>query len=410
MSAQPLRLGTPAAEAPTRGAERTGRRLSALDGLRGVAALVVLLHHTLAVAEPHLRASDEGTRAALWGWLSASPLKLFTAGGEAVVLFFVLSGLVVALPALRGGFSWAGFLASRFVRIMVPVWGSLVVACALVVAIPRDPGAFPGGWLVDNNAATLVGSELVAEATLGKYSYEINNVLWSLRWEMLFALLLPLFVLGARATRRGWLPAGLLALAASVVGFTVGDGTLSYLPAFFIGTLIAVRLDDLQDWGRRVSGTRAFRIGWPIALAASLLGFIATWLVRPMLGAGGIAETLRAASVISSAVLIVLAIVAAPVVRVLSGRLCAWLGKISFSLYLVHVPVLVAIAYLLGDEDWWIAVLLAPPAGIGAGYLFWRFVERPSHSLARRLGRLVGGAVRERRSSPEPPVNAVSSR
>jgi peptidoglycan/LPS O-acetylase OafA/YrhL len=393
------------------GAARTGspaHRLAALDGLRGVAAVIVVLHHTLAVAAPHLAPSSGPVQVgSAWWWLTETPFKVLTAGAEAVVLFFVLSGLVVALPALRGGFSWAGFLTSRFVRIMLPVWGSIVVAAVLLLLVPRSTGGFAAGsWLVDNNATAPTVAELVREAMLSRYSYEINNVLWSLRWEMLFAVLLPLFLLTARAARRVWLPVGLLALVASGVGFAIGDGSLSYLPAFFLGTLIAVNLDELRAWGTRVSAARWFRAGWPLTLAGALLVSVATWLARPALGTGVADETLRVGAVVGSVAIIVLAVVAAPVSRVLAGRVCAFLGRISFSVYLVHVPLLVAVAYLVGDANWTLAVLIGPPLGVLGGWLFWRLLERPVHVLARRAGHAVGAAVgkpaaESRGTSPE---------
>lgn len=73
--------------------------------------------------------------------------------------------------------------------------------------------------------------------------------------------------------------------------------------------------------------------------------------------------------------------------RVLETRWSQWLGRVSFSLYLVHVPVITALGYLLGERRWWLVILLALPASLLLSALFHRVVEVPTHRLARGVGR-----------------------
>src|SRR5690606_25572931 len=122
----------PTSTAPA-GAPR-GQRISSLDGLRGIAALVVLLYHLTLVARPFL---ETGRTSNAWWWITETPLKLLTAGTEAVLVFFVLSGFVVALPAFRAGFNWVGMLTGRMLRLYLPVWASLALSVALLQLVPR---------------------------------------------------------------------------------------------------------------------------------------------------------------------------------------------------------------------------------------------------------------------------------
>ncbi len=407
-------MRTPSPVVPTT-APRSDR-LVALDGLRGWAAVVVLLHHTLEIAKPYLAPASgqpvvPGT---LWWWLTETPLKLLTAGQEAVVVFFVLSGLVVALPALKstGRYSWAAFLASRFVRIYLPVWGALLLASALIAVFPRSESRVTAhSWLADSNATTVQGSMLFDEATLSRYSFDIVNTLWSLRWEMVFAVLLPLYVLAARRLRRLWLPVGLAAVAATVAGFVIRDGTLSYLPAFFLGTLVAANLDGLREWARERRGSRWFG---PASLAVLVLSagcLIATWLARPVAPAGTpLSLALTGLSVVGALGLVLLAIAPSGVARRLSTRPSQWLGRISFSLYLVHVPLLATAGFLLRDSRWPLVALVAIPASLVAAALFARLIETPAHRLARRVGREVARRTARPALTPVPtPERAASA-
>ena len=119
-------------------------RLTALDGLRGLAALVVVLYHASKIVAPTL----EGTAGTVYRVLADSPAKIVFAGTEAVLVFFALSGLVVALPAFRRGFGWRAYFGSRLIRLYLPVWGALLVAAGLIALVPRHPSRVStGSWL-----------------------------------------------------------------------------------------------------------------------------------------------------------------------------------------------------------------------------------------------------------------------
>src|SRR6185437_5190955 len=129
---------------------KNGARLTALDRLRGLAAVVVLFHHALYTNPDFPGAPGAGhapVGSAMW-WISYTPLKLATAGVESVIVFFVLSGLVVTLPVVRRrGFDWVAYFPRRVVRLMVPVAASVVLAAAWVAAIPQVSPQPSGTWL-----------------------------------------------------------------------------------------------------------------------------------------------------------------------------------------------------------------------------------------------------------------------
>ncbi len=111
-------------------------RLPSLDGLRGLAAIVVVVHHAL-LTWPALFAQYEvPNRGSGTWWLTFTPLHLAWAGREAVVVFFILSGLVLVLPFLgpRKVGTWPGYLVRRVLRLYPPVAVALVLSAVLVAA------------------------------------------------------------------------------------------------------------------------------------------------------------------------------------------------------------------------------------------------------------------------------------
>lgn len=382
---------------PRRSAPQT--RLASLDGLRGVAAFAVLLHHLYLVATPVLiDQGGSGPGSADW-WLTDTPLKIATAGAEAVLVFFILSGLVVALPVIRQkDFVWSAFLAGRMIRLYLPVWASLALGTVLLFVVPRDPAMVTdGSWLAHSNATSTTFDSLLHQGTLTQASYDVNNVLWSLRWELAFSVLLPVFVAVAMLVRRRWWAAAIAAVVLSAVGTQTNTAALNYLPVFFLGTLLAVQLDVMREWMRR----RMLRPRsglWSAGLVAgSLLVLVAGWLVRSVSPAGTLANDLTTDLEAIGAVGLVIAAIGAPFLRRgLESRGCQWLGRISFSLYLVHVPIIATLGFIVGDRMWWLVVAIGIPLALIGAWGFHTAVEAPSHRLARWVTTRIAARVAAR--------------
>jgi peptidoglycan/LPS O-acetylase OafA/YrhL len=366
--------------------------LVALDGLRGIAALVVVLHHVYQVARPYLEPSvNAWAPGSLWWFISSTPIKLLSAGSESVLVFFVLSGLVVPLPLLaRGPRAWAGFLASRLVRLYLPVWASLVLAALVTDLLPHPAGAVTdGSWVQRSNTVWAPFGLVFSEAGLTRSAYPLNSVLWSLQWEVVFSVALPLFLVAAIALRRYWIVAVAVCFGLTVVGKVLDIDALIYLPVFFLGTILAANLAAFQAWTQRFRIRKHARlIGWSV-LGGSLLAVVASWMLRPVVHAGTpLSDTIGSLTPIGALGLVACAIGFGPVVGGLSMRVPQWLGKVSFSLYLTQLPILVALVYLLADNNWVLVALIGIPVDLCVAYLFFRFVEAPSHRLARRVGTL----------------------
>jgi peptidoglycan/LPS O-acetylase OafA/YrhL len=381
----------------------SGARRRGLDALRGLAAFAVLIHHVL-LANPSLADAylshpqlPMGTKL-----LTYSPLHLVWAGGEAVLVFFVLSGF-----ALTAGFvgdrrpSWVNYYPRRVVRLYLPVVAAIAVALPqahwLRPALP-DPDA---SWVY--NAQVHVGTvhNALRDVTLWhEKATFLDGPLWSLHWEVLFSLALPAYLLLTRVRLRiAALAAGVGLLVLTGIGSYHHEDSLLFLPIFGLGVLVATHEGDLRALARRWS--------WALVAVGCLL-VTAHWSVT---GVKDLTLTTRATTdvlTVIGATLIVIAFLDGIVgTWAARDRVVQWLGRRSFSLYLVHAPLITTVGYLLGGSpSTWLLLALCVPFSLLAAEVFGRYVEEPSHRLSQRIGRAADARFRREPVSARKPASS----
>lgn len=380
-------------------------RLPALDGLRGLAALLIAAYHAWLLSG----------EAALGGgpWRDA-----LSSGHLAVSLFFVLSGLVLLWPAARDGSVGdpLSFLVRRAARLLPAFYAALALgalAAPLLVAgdLRMTLGSAVAHLLaVQNEARLLPGYE-------GALGLGVNPVVWTITVELAGSVLL--LVLAPWFLRRPW------ACAAAALAFAAGVRLL--LP----GLGLDARTDALV-----LSSTPVHFADFACGMAAAVL------LARPPAWLRGRAVALTAASGVALAVLLIVAggpdgsdvrtgtradalsMTAVPVLfaafcvgvavrppAVLRSRVAVWLGTVSYGVFLGHFLV-IGFARTTLDLPvdgglraflWMEAVVLVGAVGYGA--LSWTLLERPAQRRARAFS-----SARRRRSSPSAPPDASPAR
>lgn len=385
------------------------RRLDALDGLRGAAALTVVVYHAMGRSD-WFRDGMYQFRAdgLLAGFVTMSPVRILFDGRAAVMAFFVLSGFVLSRAFWSGkATSWGRYLVRRGLRLYPPVVASAVFA--LVVLGLTQTVTETGRGFVDLGVIGSSSSELfTAMGLLGLSESPLNVVWWSLRWEMWFSLLLPVIVvalvLAGCGPRRRFRAAPVvfgavcIALVVAQPWIRVTYGTsptvsraIAYLPMFGLGMVVAAFEDRfgperMGSFGRwRGSAWTLLGVTLVLLSSRSLFGWAwATQVIRPEIAAGLAAG----APLVGFALLIVLLIGWPVAGRVMASRPILWVGERSYSLYLVHLPLIGLLAAVFsadGAPIWFVIVCVA--ASVGVTVAFYRFVEVPSTLLASRLGR-----------------------
>lgn len=376
----------------------------ALDGLRGLAALIVVCFHCLMAATwIYTREHDSGLRAA-FGWA----LRTLFFGRFEVYVFFVLSGYVLTRPFLRrraDGARWTGYAVSRVFRLYLPAWGALALSAALVAFYIRLHPAGANYWLRLELGQPLHASD-ARDLLLGS-RHRLNDAYWSLEYEVMFSVLLPLFVLWARfrCRRPGmWLVKFVVAFAVIAWGFRSGYPVAQYLPMFSTGAVLAADGDLATAAVRRLLKPSP----WPLLglIVAALMS--ALWLQAQFLSHLRYHQSRTALSYLALAVAATLVVLAslgsAGLRRFLQRQAVQWLGTRSFSLYLVHGPVVFAIVTMTLPTLHALAIVPSLAASLVLAEAFYRLVEHPAHRFARAAGTVAADAWRRRSGSDDEPV------
>jgi peptidoglycan/LPS O-acetylase OafA/YrhL len=313
-------------------------RLAGVDGLRAVAALWVVLFHIRVFS---------GAR------LPFQPLDFFVrSGSTGVSLFLVLSGFCLYLPfaaGKQGRFKTGSFFIRRARRLLPAYYCSLGLALALNVIGGANLGFNP---LSATDVAWQIATHTTMIHTLFTSSfYALNGAYWSLGLEWQLYIALPLLIVGimrfglwrtlaaavavnvvyrlalALAGARGWVPAGLVQ---TVVLPNLLPGRWA---EFAFGMVIA----ELHARGTLERLPRAVRYAWvPMTVAA----VAAVGLPLSHLAFGAVFALLLIAVLATNGV----------VTRVFSWRPLVVLGIMSYSLYLVHQPLVQAMAFVLRHD------------------------------------------------------------
>ena len=300
-------------------------------------------------------------------WLQRIFLVL---GQQSVWAFFVLSGLVLTLQMSSPSLDYRTYLPRRLLRLYLPTIAAVVFAYATIAFIPRH---LPTGnaW-IDSHPSSVSLNGVLSDLSLINGTSGNLMPIWSLKWEVLFSLVLPaLFFFLAKS------PIWTIAIW-PIVG-SMGIGEVAFYGAMFIsGTFLGLY------WGAiaKYLESRRFEANWILVFSFLLTccsNLIQAFFTFPFSGnlgilLGQLGIPLFVATLPFSSFRVVF-----------ESRFMQWLGQISFSLYLVHEPVLIAAVRLSHNNMF--ASFIGAVAALGAASLFHRFIEVRAHSLSRSLGK-----------------------
>jgi peptidoglycan/LPS O-acetylase OafA/YrhL len=345
-------------------------RIVGLDGIRGLAALYVVLYHIFLRAWP----GGSAAHAPLWAaWLDN--------GRAAVIVFIAISGFSLAVGPARSGWRFSSiryYARRRAWRILPPYWAALGFSLIMVWFVLAQPG-----WAVPDGKSVVVYGLLVQDAVP---TGSPNRAFWSIAIEAQLYILLPLLLLVVRR----FSAVAMVALVAAIV-VTIGllgpnvawanDALVKYTPdlavLFAVGVLAAGIVTASERTRSRPWAWYTLAAAVPVIVLISIKG--EAWSNANLFWVD-----LASAPAIGCLLAAIATSRPRIAIRFLDSRPLRSLGSFSYSLYLTHLPIVIAVAYGLvlprvstGAPTFLVLVAILVPTTILFARLFAAVFELP---------------------------------
>jgi peptidoglycan/LPS O-acetylase OafA/YrhL len=342
-----------------------------LDAIRGLAALIVVFGHTRSLYFTSTAVPRENPKAGSVPAPGASSVRAdetvaaakspvpgsvsntkITIGNEAVMIFFVLSGFLVGGSVLRSlrkkSWLWRDYLTKRLTRLWVVLIPALIAGLVIdhagqwLFGMRSIYGSPPGQLIVVGDLAsrlglaTLLGNLFFTQGILVQ-DFGVNESLWSLTFEFWYYILFPLLAVALLSRSKvASRVAGVAGFAA--ISYFVGPWIMMHFPIWMLGAAVAWLPAKLPERTARVLAAllaALLLLSMPVLRAAPLSIYSAEWTMA-----------------IGSGCLIYL------VKHLKQQRRSDWysvvsgfFSRISYTMYLVHLPLAVFLCAML-NRPW----------------------------------------------------------
>ncbi|WP_235985878.1 acyltransferase family protein [Mucilaginibacter segetis] len=369
---------------------QTHVRYKQLDSLRGLAALCVFFSHCF------ITYNLNGSWIKI---LMASPLGILINGRAAVMFFFVLSGFVLSLPYIYGErpLKLIEFYIKRVFRIYPAYLAIILIAVLLKTFIYDDNAMFPFSewikefWHWEWNSSyfletiktfLLIGPNFNADL--------IDPVIWSLVVEMKMSIILPFFIIIVSRSNLTFNILFFILVLALIYNHQTG-----FLGVFYLGILSAKYKEQLSELVRSWSVPFVlFMLAVALFLYNVSYEFFKPYGDRAHPFAYFWRDYLNS---IGGTIIIIIAIARKRITSFFDVPVFTFIGNISYSFYLFHVPLLITICSLisakLGGSRFYIfgsTLLLS----VSLSYMSYRYIELPFQNHAKSFIKKIPGISR----------------
>lgn len=308
-------------------------KLNAVESIRGLACLAVVFSHLSLSFYPYLHHFDEHAVASntLVHFIHHSPFAFWYSGTAAVYVFFVLSGFILSYVICNNRdmqLKIKSMMLKRYPRLAIPALGSCLLLWFALQFSDID-SSHVQYWFKALATQNISFSQAIYEGTIGSFLFaesSLNWVLWTMQVELLGSFLLFGLLYIYSLDKRLFLPLVLL-FPTTAIFFKSQELFLGLL-CFLVGSLIFLYARVIRS---SVLATLLLLLGLYLAGAHNTSS--AYQWIYALLGK----KTYDYCNFVSG-ILIVYSVLMSPMLsQKLDNRICVYLGKLSFSIYLLHL-------------------------------------------------------------------------
>lgn len=382
-------------------------KLKYIEGIRGLAAIIVVLHHYTLAFYPALNFGNaqqaqigNGNIELLF---ACSPLNIIYNGGFAVCIFFILSGYVLSnkYHQTNNPKFLIEYAIKRYFRLLVPVAASIILAYMLInsrLMYNADLGAvtktndwLSGAFNQSGNIVALIKNMFVDVFFFKDNTY--NPVLWTMTYELLGSFLIFFFLLIIHPFKYKMILYGLLIII-----------LLATENSFYAAFILGVALNKYVIWQQSQASKVISMPSWAIILMLLIGLFFSSYpmcidINNTMYGVISFSflkndEFYR---VIGSSIIMFAILHSVKMQHILSKKIFSYIGKISFSFYLLHFIIMCSASCYLFTQFYQIynyhssvllSFLCSLPIIIGSAALYYRWIDKSGILLSEKVLRL----------------------
>ena len=356
-----------------------------LDGIRALMALYVMHNHLL---------KDVGMKHPGFALRPSEFVQLFYQGHYAVAVFIVLSGYCLMLPVLRDGGTlrggWTTFFWRRARRILPPYYAALVFSAGLLWVLSRVSNQrFPELLSWESWGLHLLLLHNFSTQTI----YDFNGALWSIatEWQIYWFFPFVFLPVWKRGGERNLVLIGIALGGLLTVAIPSIAKACPWFVALFAFGMIAAKWSLSPT--ERIRRVPWLWLGMALTFATYLgvrlipaFGWFAIYQHPGQIGFYPLSDVAIGCATfcfLMHGTLATLGGRASKFLKVLSFRPLVWIGAFSYSLYLVHMPILSAFALLLRHfhatrlVSYSVTLLIGVPFIIAFSYGFYLLFEKP---------------------------------
>ncbi|MEO6304764.1 MAG: acyltransferase, partial [Bacteroidia bacterium] len=370
------------------------KKLAYLEGLRGIAALIVVFHHLVLLFYPALNYGDGLDTVAKN--ISVSPLNILYNGDFAVCLFFVLSGYVLSYKYLlkNDPAILIGYAAKRYFRLM-PLIASSVILVFIFIKLnlfqtqKLNGDLQLGDWLLSMFNGSPSPIEMLKNIFYGILFFgdnQYNPVVWSMKVEFIGSMLLFALLLLNHKIKIKWI----LMLVTFILAFYFG---FYYYISFLFG--YALCYIDTKHFLRINNNILKFAL---LFIAIMCCSYPAAWQywntsIYSFMTFSGL-DLYSFYHVLGSGILLLLITQHQASQNFFSLKPVLFLGKISFPMYLFHLIVLIWVtpkvfSWLILSTGFYtcalISILISLPLIVLISYLANQIIDKPAIYFANKI-------------------------